>query len=207
MTRVDHLVYGTPDLARGVAGIAQLLGVTPTPGGQHPGRGTRNALVSLGVGTYLEIVGPDPEQPAPVGGRMFGVDALAQPRLVTWCASASDLDGLQAEAHRHGVSLGAVASGGRRGSDGQTLSWRFTEPSALVEGGVVPFFIDWGPSPHPSATAAPGAVLIGLRATHPDPARAERMLRALHLDLAVTSGARAELIATIDSPRGRVELR
>ena len=56
---VDHLVYATPDLSMGVQRIAEWLGVEPVPGGQHPGRGTRNALVALGPASYLEIVGPE----------------------------------------------------------------------------------------------------------------------------------------------------
>ena len=57
---IDHLVYATPDLDLGIDTIERLLGVRATPGGQHLGAGTRNALVALGPGTYLEIVGPDP---------------------------------------------------------------------------------------------------------------------------------------------------
>lgn len=206
-TALDHLVYGTTDLARGIAEIEALLGVTPTPGGPHPGRGTRNALVSLGPRVYLEIIGPDPEQPPPARARMFELDALASPRLLTWAATATDLARLHALAHRHGVPLGAVGSGNREQPDGTLLSWQFTDPSVLIADGVVPFFIDWGSSPHPGGMAAKGAALAGLRAEHPDAGRIELMLRPLGLDLVVTPGARPALIATIDSPRGRVELR
>jgi hypothetical protein len=55
LPRVDHLVYATPDLDRGIDEIEKLLGVRASPGGQHQGRGTRNALVALGPTAYLEI--------------------------------------------------------------------------------------------------------------------------------------------------------
>lgn len=38
---VDHLVYATSNLERGMEEIERLTGVPPTLGGQHPGRGTR----------------------------------------------------------------------------------------------------------------------------------------------------------------------
>ena len=73
--------------------------------------------------------------------------------------------------------------------------------------GIVPFFIDWGQSPHPSRSAPQGAVLVALSAEHPDEDRIQRALGALGLELPVTHGPRARLIAIIDCPRGRVELR
>ena len=74
LSKVDHLVYATPDLAAGVERVERLLGVKAVPGGQHPGGGTRNALIRLGDETYLEIIGPDPDQPKPPRPRRFGID-------------------------------------------------------------------------------------------------------------------------------------
>lgn len=207
LMRVDHLVYATPDLNRGVEEIEKLLGVRATPGGQHPGRGTRNALITMGPATYLEIIAPDPEQPPPKTPRPFGIDGLKESRLVAWAAKGDDLDRLRDEAARQGTRLGEVISGSRRRTDGVLLSWRYTDPQTVLADGLVPFFIDWGQSPHPAHTAAKGASLIALRAEHPDAQRVQRLLLELGVDLPVQSGAKPALVATIDGPRGRVELR
>lgn len=204
---VDHLVYATPDLQRGIDRVEQLLGVRASPGGQHPGRGTRNALVALGPGVYLEIIGPDPEQPRPPQARPFGIDGLEAPRLVAWAAKGTALEPFAGTAAQRGVILGPVISGSRRRADGVMLTWRYTDPRTVVADGLVPFFIDWGSTPHPAASAATGAALVTLRAEHPDAAQVQRALGQVGIELPVRPGPRAALIAVIDSPRGRVELR
>ena len=207
LSRIDHIVYATPDLNRGIGEIEKLLGVRATPGGQHPGRGTRNALLALGPTAYLEIIGPDPEQPAPQIPRHFGIDGLKESRLVTWAAKGHDLEQLVQTAMTNEVRLGEVTSGSRQRPDGLLLSWQYTNPRAVVADGIVPFFIDWGRSPHPAETAAKGLSLVDLRAEHPDAERVQRMLQQLRLDLSVRRGPRPSLIAVINGPRGRVELR
>jgi hypothetical protein len=207
LTRIDHLVYATPDLQLGITTIEQRLGVTATPGGQHPGLGTRNALVALGPSSYLEIIGPDPDQPKPSGPRRFGIDDLKAPRFVRWVVKSNDLAAVSENAAKAGITLGKVTSGGRRRPDGVVLSWRYTDPATVVADGLVPFFIDWGTSPHPALTAAKGATLLDLRAEHPEAPRVQKMLDQLGLDLRVSHAAAAAIIATIETPRGRIELR
>ena len=155
LARVDHLVYATPDLELGIRTIEKLTGVRASAGGQHPGLGTRNALAALGPSTYLEIIGPDPEQPKPDGPRRFGIDELKAPRLLTWVAKGTGLASFVTRAHANGVPLGDVISGCRKRPDGVVLSWRYTDPNVVLEDRLVPYFIDWGTSPHPATTAAP----------------------------------------------------
>lgn len=207
LPRVDHLVYATPDLAAGIAQVERLLGVSAAPGGQHPGWGTRNALIGLGDNTYLEIIGPDPDQPKPDRPRRFGIDELQAPRLVTWAAKGTDLDAIVENAKSHGLGLGQVQPGSRRRPDGVLLSWHLTVAPALNEGGIVPFFIDWGETPQPAAGLPKGCRLVALRAEHPDANRVQAELSTLGLNLRVDSGSAPTIIATIRTPNGDVELR
>jgi hypothetical protein len=126
---------------------------------------------------------------------------------VTWAHKTIDPERVAADAERHNVKLGPVIDGSRRRADGVLLSWRYTDPRTVVADGIVPFFIDWGKTPHPAVTAAPGASLIELRAEHPDAARVQKMLDQLGIDLPVQTGRNVALIATINSPRGKVALR
>src|SRR5262245_2744198 len=159
---VDHLVYATTDLERSIAELEACLGVRAAMGGQHPGRGTRNALVALSDDSYLEIVGPDPTQPRTHAPRWFGIDAITAPGIVAWAAKRTALAGFVAEATRRGTRLGPVVSGNRKATNGVSLDWQFTDPATVVGDGLVPFFIDWGDSPHPAGSAPRGAALVSL---------------------------------------------
>jgi hypothetical protein len=203
---VDHLVYATVDLDRGIRDIESLLGVRATDGGRHPGRGTRNALLALGDDTYLEIIAPDPDQPPPPSERWFGIDRLTSSRLVAWAAKTSDVDALRERALRRGVALGDIRAGSRRQPDGVELSWRFTDPGHVVAGGVVPFFIDWGQSPHPARSAAKGGMLLELRAEHPEASSIRTMFETLGIQIPVSEGMRPALVAVIEGRHGRVEI-
>lgn len=188
---VDHLVFAVPDLSAGVAEMEARLGVPLSPGGSHPGGGTRNALLQLGDGAYLEVVGPDPEQPAPPDGLWLADGGPALPALVTWASRSSDLGALTRGPAGH--LLGPVRSMSRRNDDGSVLSWTMTMPvRPLPRGGVVPFFIDWGDSVHPSATLPDRELrLAGLRARHPAPEAVSDELAALGVKMRVDSGAPA----------------
>jgi len=204
---VDHLVWGGRDLDLEIDHLQALIGVRATPGGRHMGQGTRNALISLGPAMYLELIAPDLSQPPPAGPRWFGLDDLTTPRLITWAAKSDDLEHRADVARRAGLELGEVRSGQRQQSDGERLSWRLTYPDMGEGDGLVPFLIDWGLSPHPAGSAPGGAELVELRAEHPDPGTVSQLLRHLGIELRVSRGPSRALIATLETPHGRVELR
>lgn len=207
LSRLDHIIFATPDLDLGIDTLEKRLGVRATRGGQHPGHGTRNAFIGLEGEKFLEILGPDPDQPPPTRARWLSIDTLQEPRLTGWAAKGHHLQRLVDDVARQGVNLGKVLSGRRTNKDGSVLSWDFTDPYTRLADGIVPFFIDWGDTPHPSRLAAPGAKLNDLWAEHPEPMPVQTMLRLLGLDLPVRAGPEAALVADISGPHGRIELR
>lgn len=202
---VDHLVFATPDVPGSVEHLAALLGARPVPGGRHVGMGTYNHLLSLGDGPYLEVIGPDPDQPDPSGGRPFGLDALRSGRLVGFAVKCGDLPAAVANARAAGYDPGDEHEMSRATPDGGLLQWKLTLGGSFD--GLVPFLIDWMGSPHPSATTPGGATLVGLRGEHPEPVAVQRALDALSVELDVARADAPALIATLDTPKGPVELR
>jgi hypothetical protein len=203
---LDHIVYATPDIEATTDRIASLFGVRPAAGGKHPAWETMNALLSLGPKMYLEIVGPNPARPGPVDGRPFNLDNPMKPRLVTWAVRGRNLRGLVDAAWSEGVDLGEIREGNRRRPDGVTLRWSMTDILKDRENGIVPFFIDWGDSPHPAESAPKGCILRRLKTVHPEATRLTGILKHLGLDLDVERGPSAKLKATIETPMGLVDI-
>ena len=94
---LDHILLGCNDLDRGIAFVEERAGVRAAFGGVHPGRGTRNALLSLGERRYLEIIAPDPKQeqssiPAYAVRQLTIIKELTVPRLVGWAAHPGEIE-------------------------------------------------------------------------------------------------------------------
>ncbi len=202
---IDHLVYATPDVDVSVQDLARRLGVRALPGGRHLGYGTRNALLSLGS-CFLEIIGPDWAQHRPVGGYWFGVENLAEGRLVTWTARVEHIERVAAHAHVSGYKPGDVHQVFRETPEGDRLSWRLTMPT-MAGDGLVPNLIEWDEGvPHPANTSPEGVTLTELVGYHPLPESIQPMLEALRVDMEIRLGDTPRLVALVESPYGSVEL-
>lgn len=205
---VDHLLLGVPDLDRGVEWVEQRTGVSAAPGGVHPGMGTRNALLSLGSGQYLEIIAPDPEQQT--YNFQIDVRGLAEPRLITFAAVTKDIDAVAAAAVKAGFQTLGPRAGSRRTGAGAVLRWKtLGVMNRFGSGGIepVPFFIEWDRGVvHPSASSPGGCRIESIGLEHPNPAELRAALAALGLDAKVAESGGARIVARIRTPKGRVEL-
>lgn len=184
--RIDHIVLGISDLDRGIAEMVRRTGVRPVIGGAHPGRGTHNALMSLGPGIYLEIIAPDPAQKTPPQG----FDMLAGLQNLTpigWAVATDDAPALRSDLADLGYKLSPLRPGARALPGGTTLNWvSFGLPDAPE---LAPFFIAWGQgAKHPSATSPGGCRLGALGLSGPASTKLAALVERLGLPVAVTGG-------------------
>lgn len=201
---LDHILLGANSLERGVAFVEEHTGVRAAFGGVHPGRGTENALLSLGERRYLEIIAPDPKQSSVE--QYSVISKLEEPRLIGWAAHRDDLDLFSEQLRKEGIEFLGPQAGSRQRPDGKVLRWRALRLKD-DHGGLLPFFIEWSKdSVHPSVDAPKGSTLTRFEATAP---RSEDLLRAisrLQLDLEVRTLDHSSLRASLSSPKGEFSL-
>ena len=205
MAAIDHLMYGVSDLDAGVDALETLLGVRAAPGGSHPGWGTRNALLSLGKDVYLEIIAPDPAQPLDrnFGGRLR---ELEQPGLITWAVNVRGLASAAQALNDAGLEASGPVPMSREDPKLGRLDWELLFVGGHDLGLAVPFLIDWLKCPHPSNSTPSGCALESLELLSPNPDALRKAMKAIGLDLPITSAESVGIQATFSSPKGNVTL-
>ena len=201
--RPDHFQLGIPDLDQGIGIVKNLTGIDPARGGAHPGYGTRNALASLGAGSYLEILALDPDQSEVKTPRTERIHGLTGPTILTFALQTTAIDAKLAQMNAIPGLSGKLDRRSRKTADGSTLEFT-TLVIDSVFGPQLPFFIDWRNTPHPSTTAPAGCQLLDFVTLHPDAEALRDVYRRLDITIPVEAAARPGFIAKIRSPRGTV---
>ena len=202
---LDHIILGSNDLDRGIALVEERTGVRAAFGGVHPGRGTRNALLSLGARRYLEIIAPDPKQNV-LKSRFGDLRELSVPCLLGWAVHPSDSEALAKRLREANVSFDGPSDGSRQRPDGKILRWK-TLDLKDDRSGLLPFFIEWNSdSIHPSVDAPSGCRLVKFAVSAPDPDALAKDFRILQIDVTVIRDDKPQLHASIAGPNGELSL-
>ena len=208
-TMLDHILLGSNDLNAGINFVEERTGVRAAMGGVHPGRGTRNALLSLGERRYLEIIAPDPAQdkvPDFASPLVQKLKSLSTPRLVGWADHPGNIEALAAKLKVAGVAFAGPRDGSRARPDGRLLKWK-TLNLTDDHDGILPFFIEWdATSIHPSADSPAGCRLERFTIAGPDPAALKKICKQLGLDVPIEAGKKSALRGQIAGPKGKLAL-
>ncbi|WP_019429066.1 VOC family protein [Limnohabitans sp. Rim47] len=229
-TQIDHLVVMASTLEAGVQWCEETLGITPGPGGEHEKYGTHNRLFKIASPkfplAYFEIIAINPAAVIPKRSqvpRWFDMDnkalqkaAAEQPRLVHFVASTDDVKAARHVLRTQGIERGQVVHASRKSSKG-TLNWQITvrEDGERLFDGCMPTLIQWGKPDateplrlHPrNSLPRSGVTLHSLVVSHPSAAKLQAAYESLGLEgVGIETGA-ANLVATLQTPKGLVQLQ
>jgi hypothetical protein len=206
----DHILVGSANLEEAIAWFEKSSGVRPMVGGRHPGRGTRNALVSLGKPHYLELIAPDPQQTSADStgllDRLNKLRGMPSPRAFNWAVATHDIEATRKTVEHAGLKFLGPSPGSRKRPDGRVLEW-----SSLTlmddSDGLIPFFIQWGQkSLHPSEDSPAGCTLRSLHLVSPNAKKLELTLQAIGVRADVRQGPTSGLVVSLNTPKGVLEL-
>lgn len=150
--RLDHVVYAAEHdgLEETAERLGKSLDVQLVDGGVHPRFGTRNKILPLSAGHYLEVV---EVLDHPAADKMpFGQAVRARSEAgggwLGWVVSVDNLAPVEHRLQRRAVE------GHRTRPDGVTLRWHQIGVLGMKNDPQLPFFINWqsGPELHPSRT-------------------------------------------------------
>ena len=229
-TQIDHLVVVAKTLEIGVQWCEATLGVTPAPGGDHPHYGTHNRLFKIATPAnplaYLEIIAINPEAKrlanAPAT-RWFDMDDAAlqaavasEPRLVHFVANTDDIQAARIALKKQDIEPGLAMHANRHTRKG-VLQWQITvrEDGQRPFNGALPSLIQWGKADaaeplrlHPrNSLPRSGVTLQSIAVTHPTAAKLQAAYDAIGLSGIALKTGPANITATLQTPKGLVELR
>jgi hypothetical protein len=211
--RLDHLSFaaGPDGLASTAQRLGGLLGTDFVDGGVHPRFGTRNMILPLGGGTYLEIVGvlDHPASDKAPFGQAVRARSLLGGGWLGWVVAVDDITEVEQRLGRES------ATGNRHRPDGTELRWRQIGVNGLISDPQLPFFVQWeGPAElHPSAGASGDFTLVSLEIAG-DPQRVsewlgqtvEAPLEDVKVDWVAPNGTPGIVAAQVQTPGGLVRV-
>jgi hypothetical protein len=155
--RFDHISYVTShdQLSDTVQRLGSRVGAPFIDGGIHPRFGTRNFILPLQNGHYLEVVCPldHPAADSSPFGQAVSKRAGEGGGWFTWAVAVDNLNEIENRLGREAVV------GHRRRPDGTDLNWKQIGILDVMRDGQLPYFIHWETLNHPSTDGKPAAKL------------------------------------------------
>ena len=146
--RLDHISYAAShdQLVDVVQRLGSRIGSAFIDGGIHPRFGTRNFVLPLRNGHYIEVVCPinHPAADQSPFGKIVTNRANEGGGWLTWVVSTDDISPIEKRLGRMAVE------GHRTRPDGTDLKWKQLGVLGTLNDSQLPFFIEWKTTEHPS---------------------------------------------------------
>jgi len=206
--QLDHIVYTVFDLDSAISDFEQKLGVRPIFGGYHKTFGTKNALINLDKGMYLELLAADDTNTVAKPPRWMGIDVLTENQITRWALKSEQLDTDSSILNAYNTKMGSISGGSRSTVKGSLLKWQLVLPLPTPEVEIIPFMVDWSQTEtHPNDELPNmGCKLVELYGTHPDPDQFGETFEKLGLEFQIKKAEKIVLKAILKCPKGTIKI-
>ena len=211
--RLDHVSFAASPMGLDATAtwLADRLGESFVDGGIHPRFGTRNRVLPLSDGQYLEVVEvlDHPASDKAPFGQAVRARSEAGGGWLGWVLSVPDIGEVEQRLDRPSIE------GNRHRPDGVELKWRQLGVKGLQSDPQLPFFIEWETSPdlHPSVGATGQTSLLSINIAG-DPHRVAEWvgvedsdhIGGIELNWQSPNGTPGLMAATFDTVGGQVTI-
>jgi len=205
--KIDHIVYAVLDLERAIDQFEMETGCRPIFGGYHTTQGTKNALVNLGDGCYLEFLAIDKDNKKITVNRWMGIDLVSKPTITRWALKSNDLEKEAKILKVANPNLAKITAGQRTMENGKTLNWKLTMPLPKPKVELIPFLLDWSDSEvHPTDNLVQECELIEMKFITQNPDYLSTFFKKFSFDSKVVKGNAPEIKLLIKSVKGIIEI-
>jgi hypothetical protein len=140
-SKIDHVTIAGSDLKPMRAKLAAM-GIVTLYGGPHSNHATEMALVSFPDGSYLELMGIQPDaDAAAVTGHVWAKFLKENAGPCAWAMHEKDLSGEVSRLKTAGIPVSAPVNSGRTRPDGVRLEWETSDVGGDTRGTFFPFLI------------------------------------------------------------------
>ena len=210
---LDHLSFAVgPDGLDGTTErLSELLGEKFVDGGVHPRFGTRNRVLPLTDGQFLEVVEvlDHPASDKAPFGQAVRARSESGGGWLGWVVAVDDLGPVEKRLERESVP------GNRWRPDGVELQWRQIGVKGLQSDPQLPFFVQWeSPADQHPSVGATGHVELSKIEIAGDPRRVgawldtpyEHRIGAFEVEWIAPNGTPGIIAATFTTPDGVVRI-
>jgi hypothetical protein len=210
--RLDHVSYaaGPEGLEGTAARLGELLGEEFRDGGVHPRFGTRNMVLPLTAGTYVEVVAvlDHPASDKAPFGQAVRARSQDGGGWLGWVVSVDDIAKVEERLGRESVQ------GNRHRPDGVELRWRQIGVKGLQADPQLPFFVQWQTLDQHPSQGCTGRVRLESLEIAGDPHRVsdglgnsvEGPLEDVQVEWVSPEGAPGLVAARFQTPNGLVRV-
>ena len=140
-SKLDHVTIAGSDLRQMQAKL-KAVGIASVAGGAHSNHATEMALVSFPDGSYLELMGIQPNaDPQAVSAHVWAKFLKEDAGPCAWAMRAGDLAAEVNRLKAAGVAVSVPVGSGRTRPDGVRLEWETSDVGADTRGAFFPFLI------------------------------------------------------------------